>query len=256
MKNSTLINAAVLMAAAGTTSMAAPVISFDVPPAVYQIEARARNGNTGFEGILFTPANAPVDFANANPGYQGNIGGEGSQLNPSGSPAWNYNEYYDFEFCYDSVLGKTVWSVDFNRDGDFLDTAEMTMSITPAYAGFGFQYLNIYGQGNTSTTATEVDVLVDDLIVNGSLIGSYDTAGANPDAFNVLLEDSSGLFTDVKVEGALRFTGNGGSERPRLWVQLGTPTQIPSSVPDAGATAALLGLGFAGIAAIRRKLNA
>jgi len=241
--------------AAGFSTMAAPVLSGGPAPTVYEIEARARNGNTGFEGILFTPANAPVDFAN-NPGYQGNVAGEGTQLNPSGAPAWNYAEYHNFEFNYDSVLGKATWLVDFNRDGDFLDASEMAMSTTPAYAGFGFTYLNIFGQGSTSTTVAEVDAYVDDLVVNGQLIGSFDTAGANPDSFNVLLEDSSGLFGDIKVEGALRFTGNGGGERPRLWVQLGTPQRIPQPTPDGGTTAAMLGLGFAGLAAIRRKLAA
>jgi hypothetical protein len=223
--------------AAAGTAQAAPVASMGPAPSSYQIEARGRNGNTGFEGVLFTPGDPFPGTA-------------ATQLDPGGAPVWQYNTYYDFTFTYTFATGTATWGIDFNKDNDYLDSEEFTTSTSPTLVGKSFEYVNLFGQGNTTSDGSgEVDIIVNNYVLNGTTFVPpvLTTAGTNPDSFNVLAEDTSGLFGNIVATGSFTFTGNGGQERPRLWVQLGTPqavVPIPAALPMLGA--AVAGLGLAG----------
>jgi hypothetical protein len=140
--------------------------------------------------------------------------------------------------------GLTTWGIDFNRDGDFLDTQELATSDT-AFDGQSFKYVNLWVDGNGT-----YGVNLNNFTINSVDFGSYSTVNN----INALFEDSTGLFGDITVTGSFTFTGNGNQERPRIWARLGSPKDVPQNVPDAGATAALLPLALAGLAALRRKL--
>ncbi len=184
---------------------AQPYQSGDPLPGSFEIEAIARNGNSGYEGALKTPANS-----------------NWLQMDPSGSPIWNtngnqYGNFHNFQFTYTKASGTTTWSIDFNRDGDFTDVAETVSDTDPALAGKGFKYINIFGQGN----AAALSATITNLTLQGVSMGNYTSNSEVP--FSVLFEETSGVFADIEITGTLSFTGNGGQERPRIWVQLSTP---------------------------------
>jgi hypothetical protein len=196
-----------------------PVISSDPDP-VYLVEARARNGASGYEGVLFTPGNPSP-------------GNAATQLNPVGAPAWAYGQFHNFEFRYAHATGTATWNIDFNRDGDFLDPEESTSSVSPGLVNYGFQYVNIWMQGNNVPALTAT---VNDLTVNGVNFGSYTTSGATPTA--ILFEETSGNFINITVTGSLSFSGGSGQERPRFYLRLGALVLLPSTLVDFNGTAA------------------
>jgi hypothetical protein len=189
-------------------SWAQPVVSADPEP-TYLMEARARNGASGFEGVLFTPGDP----------FPGNLA---TQLNPVGAPAWTYNQFHNFSFQYNPSTGNAVWQIDFNRDGDFLDVEESTSSLSPSLVNYSFQYINIWMQGNTSPART---VTVENLTINGVNFGTYSSASSTPDA--ELFEETSGVFSTITVTGSISFSGGSGQERPRFWIRLGTLVVLP-----------------------------
>jgi hypothetical protein len=221
------------------SAQAATVLSSDPAPSSYEVTGRARWGATGFEGVLFTPATP---------------GPAGSSLNPSGAPVWQLGQSYDFALNYVSASGLATWSIDFNRDGDFLDSQEST-SVASGLAGKGFTYVNLFAQGNVSG-ANSNSVTVNNFTVNGTNFGTF--ASTSSTATNRLLEDSTGQFSDILATGSLVFGGNGAfsSERPRVWVQLGGAADLQAAVPEP-STWAMMILGFAGVAfmAYRRKIK-
>lgn len=189
------------------------------------ISARARNGETGFEGVLFTPANpAP-----------------GLSMNPVGTPAWSYGEYAAFAFAYDSMTGTASWSIDFNRDGDFLDSEESVTSLSPTLANRGFNQVSLFLQGNDSPLA---GVSVLDFTLNGTNFGAF--SSMNGTATTQLFSYTGGS-SDILATGSLTFTASGGSqERPRFWIQAGSSFVVP-------APGAIALLGLAGLARSRRR---
>jgi len=198
------------------TLLAQPYLSTDDLPPCFEIDARARNGNTGFEGVLFTPS-TPA------PGQPG--GGEW-QMNPSGAPIWNsngnvYGDIHSFQLIYTKATGNTEWKIDFNRDGDYADPQEIVTNVAPTLAGKGFKYVNIYVQGNASGLAANVS----DFTINGENFGSFSSSSDTP--LNTLFEETLGLFDDVIITGNFSFTGDGGQERPRIWVRMGTTNEAP-----------------------------
>lgn len=195
---------------------AQPFISTDDDPPCYAIEARVRNGNTGFEAALFSPSTPPP----------GQPGGEQWQLNPSGAPIWNtngnqYGDIHTFQFTYTKATGTSLWNIDFNRDGDFLDPSESVTNLAPTLAGKGFKYVNLWGQGHSSGFTAQVT----DFTINGINFGTFSSSSESP--FTTLFEETEGLFNDITITANFTFSGNGGQERPRIWVRLGTENEAP-----------------------------
>lgn len=224
-----------LLGASALTVSAVPQTSSDPAPS-YDITGRARNGGTGFEAVLFTPANPSPT---------------GVPLFPAGTPIWNTPPnaygvtYFDFQLTYTASSGTATWGVDFTRDGDFADSQELATSTTAGLAGKSFEYIDLWMSGNGT-----VGPILNNFTINGVNFGTYSTLGT----LDQLFEDSTGLFGDITVTGSFTFTGNGGNEQPRIWVRLGSPNDVLQNVPDAGATVGLLTAALAGLAALRRKL--
>jgi hypothetical protein len=238
-----IIKSASFLAILGSSAMsagAATIISSDPAP-TYDITGRVRNGNTGFEAVLFTPANpSPA----------------GVPLNPVGAPIWNTNgntygqTYFSFQLTYTASTGTATWGIDFNHDGDFADSQELANSTTASLAGKSFEYVDLWMTGNNTFGAN-----LNDFTINGVNFGSYSNTSTT--ALDQLFEDSTGLFGDITATGSFTFTGNGGSENPRIWVRLGSAKDLPpSNVPDGGTTLILLGGALTGLGALRRKFRA
>ena len=197
----------------GSLLTAQPVISNDGEP-IYEIAARIRNGDWAFESSL----NIAVP--------NGQQGSGQWQMNPKGSPVWNsygnsYGDIHTFMLTYTKATGTILWQIDFNRDGDFTDLQETKSMPVGAFAGKGFMYINVYGQGDsTGLTAT-----LTDLTINNVPFGNYSSASETP--FSILFEDLSGIFSDIVVTGHFSLSGNGGFERPRIWVRLGQANLPP-----------------------------
>ena len=204
----------VFAALAGSNLHAAPIVSPVPFSGPYDVVAQARNGRTGWEAALFTPDNLPA------------------YMNPSGAPVWVYGAPYRFRFEYYYSTGTTIWSIDFNRDGDFLDAQESASRVSPSRAGMSFRYFNIYTQGNNLSSAT-----VRNLTINGVAFGPYNSGSG---VFEQWFTDSRGLFGDLFAAGELIFSANGNAdERPRMWLRLGNaePYVEFTAVPEPGSLA-------------------
>ena len=202
---------------------AQPVITNDDFPPFFEIEARVRNGNTGFEGALFSPSTPPP----------GQPGGGQWQMNPAGAPVWNsngntYGNIHSFLFTYIQATGNSVWRIDFNRDGDYDDAQETVPNDAPTLVGKGFRYINLYLQGHSSGLSANVT----NFTINNVDFGSFTSNSETPTS--ILFEDVNGLFTDtITISGHFSFSGDGGQERPRIWVKLGTANISPEcSITD------------------------
>lgn len=196
--------------------LAQPIVSTDDDPPCFEIEARVRNGNTGFEAALFSPSTPPP----------GQPGGGQWQMNPSGAPIWNtngnqYGDIHTFLYTYTKATGTSVWSIDFNRDGDYLDPSESVTNEAPTLAGKGFKYVNVWGQGNSNGLTAQVT----NFTVNGVNFGSFSSSSETP--FTTLFEETTGLFNDITITANFSFSGDGGQERPRIWVRLGSANEAP-----------------------------
>lgn len=226
----------VVVAAAASLSGPQPahagyLVSSDAFPTPTTIQARARNGATGFEAVLFTPANPSPT---------------GVPLNPGGTPAWSYGDFHGFEFNYTAATGTAIWRIDFNRDGDFLDSQESATSVSPTLAGKGFTYVNLFLQGNDQPV---VGVNVRDFTLNGTNFGSYSALTGT--ATNNLFKYDSGSF-DIIATGQLSFSGGSGDESPRLWLQMSSPVSVDVSAPGTLALV-LSALGVAAFGARRTR---
>jgi hypothetical protein len=234
-----LVATGALVGPGATPSQAATVVSGDTFTGPYEIEARARRGGSGFEAVLFTP---------------GDPFPTGVPMNPKGAPVWVFGEPYDFKFLYSYLTGTTTYSIDFNKDGDFLDPQETATSLSPSLAGDSFVYTSIFLQGSANNQMT-----VNSLNINGSPFGPYGPVGNTP--LEVLYEDTSGLFADIMASGSFTFTGSnsGAMERPRFWFRAGEqgtvpdpsdPEAVPGPLPVLGAAAA-----FSFSRRIRRRIK-
>jgi hypothetical protein len=174
------------------------------------VEGRVRNGISAYEAGIFSPSTPGPDQPS----------GAKWKLDPTGKPVWNtngnsYGDIHSFLFSYTPATGTSVWSIDFNRDGDYNDAKESVTNVAPTLAGKGFQYISILGQGNENGIA----VVLDHFTINGVDFGSYSSSSNIP--FSLLFEDVSGIFNAITITGQFSFSGYSIPERPRIWVRLG-----------------------------------
>jgi hypothetical protein len=198
------------------TALSQAIVSSDALP-IFQIEARIRNGNSGFESLLATPSTPPPGQSGAGAIY----------LNPTGAPVWNsngnvYGNIHTFLMNYNYLTGTTTWNIDFNRDGDYLDNQESVSKTDPTLISKGFKYINLFVQGHSSGLIAQVS----NLSINGVNMGGFSSNSET--AVTPLFTDLTGLFTNIEITGQFSIGGNGGQERPRIWVRLGTPNAPPT----------------------------
>lgn len=224
-----LLIAAVAAAAFTTSAHAAAVISGDAAPASYEMRGEARNGRTGFEGILRTQTTSP-------------------NMNPVGAPVWAYGSDYNFALTYDSTTGTTTWGIDFNRDSDFADSQESVSVVNAALVGFGFNYVNLRIEGNAISS-----VNVSNFNLNGTNFGPFNIGNG---VQNTLFEDTAGPFANLNATGTFSFSANGNSsEIPRLWVQVGGASEL-GAVPEPATWAMMImGFGLTGSLIRRRRVT-
>jgi transcription elongation GreA/GreB family factor len=190
------------------SAIAQPIVSTATLTS-YDIEARARNGNSGFEGILLTPNNS---------------GTMGVTMDPLGSPVWVSGQIYNFTFTFTKSTGKAFWKIDFNNDGDYNDSQESVSSTSTSLINKSFTNINIYGDASSG-----VSVSLNNLKINGySIPGTFFSNSSIP--FNNTYTETSGLFNNITVKGCLTFVRNMGSlqESPRLWIRCGSVNIPPS----------------------------
>lgn len=224
--------AGVMMIAATSAVQAAPVMTADTTSG-YVVEARLRNGNTGWEAGLFTPGD-PFP---------------GKQLNPGGTPAWSYGNFHDFFVDYSPITGVSNLKVDFNRDTDFVDSQESTTSTSPTLIGKGFKYMVIVGDGTSNQF-----VSIKNFTINGTNFGNFNTTASSTN-FIQTFKETTGLFKNLAISGQISFSGAAGQERPRLRIAFTESKDIPAAVPlpaSAWMGLALLS-GLAGMSLVKRR---
>jgi hypothetical protein len=195
--------------------LALPKYSSDNFDDNWDIQARIRNGKTGFEGVLFTPEhNEP----------------NGQVMNPSGAPIWNSNgnkygvNYFNFRVSYDYKTGNATQEIDFNHDGDFDDSHERVTSTSSSLSGMGFKYINLRIQGQVGQNA---HVILKNFTINDVNFGDFQTTNSNHLITKLFDEDSDcGLFTEVIVTGTFTFTKGQSDELPRIWIRFGASQEV------------------------------
>lgn len=197
----------------------AAVVVTTATPSPWEIQARARRGGSGFEAELRVNGGTPL-----NP-----------TMNPSGTPVWVAGRPNPFRFEYTVATGASKWSIDFNNDGDFLDSSESVSSTNTSWIGKSFQYAGIFVDGFSPASS----ITVGNLAINGTSFGPYFSDGSQ---VQVTYEDTSGFFGDIVAIGDFTFSNPsiGSTEEPRFWFRASTPVDpVPGPLPVLGSAAAL-----------------
>lgn len=226
------------MAFAGATPQ-----QIDDPGGTYFIDtadaivARARSGGSGFKEV--------IGITDLNPG---------TEQYDTKTFNWSYGSTYSLSFNYISTTGtatlnvtspsSTIYTVSNVYDG----TPPLGKAAEPNYVGNGFQYIHIVYRGGTSGTPSVIkEVQIDNLTINSTNFGSFDSGSAFN---NLYFKDSSGLFGNISITGSFVFTGAVSQEQPAIYVELGGPS--PPAVPLPGAVL-LLGAGMVRLVAYARR---
>lgn len=193
-------------------SAQSPTNITDPGETVYYVEYRLRNGKTGFEAALYTPSTpAPGD-----PG-----GGEW-QLDPPGAPVWNtppnsWGDVFNCSYQYNPDSGKSVFQVDFNRDGDYLDPYEITINYAPTLINENFSLIKLFVQGE----ATGLSAQVYDFTINNTELGDFLSDGE--EGLELFFSNGTSHPSVLSISFGFSFSGGGSQERPRVQVFLGNP---------------------------------
>lgn len=180
------------------------------------------------------------------------------QLNPTGNPAWggvNLNQNIPFRIEYARVTGNLEVRFDFNRDGDFLDTAEFLQNSTftaggnglglVSYQNYGFNYVSIWSN-DTIVGTNPQNSEINSLNINGTSLGNP-TIGANVRTWyqnaNASVMENIVITGNVKFFGASGFSG----ENPVFNFEF-----RGAAIPEPSTYAMMAGFGLAGFAAVRR----
>jgi hypothetical protein len=170
------------------------------------------------------------------------------QLNPTGAPVWIAGLDYPFSIAFEALTGQLSLSVDFNRDGDFLDASEagakseFSVPGQSSYAGFGFTWFSIsYRQSGFQGSSQ-----ISGLAINGTALESL-TAEPNSSAQWLYANDNGALFADLTVSGRITFLTAGTKEERPAWdfgfrdpLALPPPTSPEDAVPEPASAALLL----------------
>lgn len=226
--------AATLAFAAATASpaSAAPILLGSAPATTYDLEARARNGRTGFELSLHSPTGQSPPSAN---------------LNATGTPAWTFGTWTDFAITYSAATGQLSLGADFSQSGG-VQAGETTSFTFAGSAGSSYQFLNFNLAGNAIS-----DMQVRNLSINGTpFAGPYSSSGTT--ATNLYFDLGIPSPGTITITGQLNLTANGNTdERPRLQVLFGGANDPNAAPVPEPATVGVFGLMAGGAAAAYRR---
>lgn len=227
------------MLSAVPIAASAAVVAISDPGGSGVIGARIRWGGTGWE--------AGIRSSTYCPGATPNLCG--SQLNPTGTPAWVVGTDYAFKVEY-KTDGSLYLGVDLNG-ANGIEASEAITHSFGALNGQGFDFLQIFGNDGASTAESRVT----DLFINGTSIGTLASGAAvSTDNF---FNDNSGGATPWLITGNLRFlTAGTAAENPSWNFNFRSPGRPdPTQVSEPG-TLALGGLALLALGAARRRKTA
>jgi hypothetical protein len=245
MKKSLFLNLLAIGATATTASAASVALTApaDIAAALAStshMDARLRNGGSGYEAALLPGSGANV--------WNSNFSG-GSALVPTvgGAP----DDWRNFEINYTMATGVLTLKVDANQSGDFGGAgtnggAFETLTYDFGTDGFSFKYIDLYYRGSTTTSA---DAKLRNVVVDGTAQGSFDSGSVNyTDA--VFGQVGGGYFGDIAISGQFDFTASSSGEVPSFGVKLrdiSPPPSAVSAIPEPASMAALSGFLSCGL---------